>query len=145
LSLREQFMSLTITIISLFRLFPALMVLIRLWSEEMKNRLEHFYSKAISRHTVMGNCLLGSLLVAVIMQLSVALGFWSVIGYTGEGRFTFEELIGASFSFIPAFLVVIGLALLFVGFWPNLVNLVWLYFGYCFIVLYLGDLLEFPN
>jgi len=145
MSLSEQFMSLTITIISLFSLVPALMGIIRLRSEEMKNRLEHFYSKAISRNTVMGNFLLGSLLVAVIMQLSVALGFWSVIGYTGEGGFTFEELIGASFSFIPAFLVVIGLALLFVGFWPKLVNLVWLYFGYCFIVLYLGDLLEFPN
>lgn len=144
-SLSEQFMSLTITIISLFSLVPALMGVIRLKGEELKNRTEHFYSKAISRNSVMVSFFFGSLIAAVIMQLSIAFGFWSVMGYSGEGDFTFGEIFGVSLSFIPAFLVVIGLALLFIGLWPRLVNLVWLYFGYCFVVLYLGDLLEFPD
>ena len=49
------------------------------------------------------------------------------------------------FIYLPAIWVIIGLSLLFVGTWSKGSSLVWLYIVFTFIVLYLGNLLDFPQ
>ncbi|MDS8792120.1 ABC transporter permease, partial [Streptococcus pneumoniae] len=53
--------------------------------------------------------------------------------------------IGASFVYLPAVLIMIGLALVFIGFLPSFASVIWLYLGLSFFVVYLGELLQLPD
>jgi ABC-2 type transport system permease protein len=48
-------------------------------------------------------------------------------------------------AYYPAMLVMIGVAVLLIGFLPKLTSLIWLYVVYSFVVLYLGGLFQLPD
>ncbi|OIU71002.1 hypothetical protein [Rossellomorea aquimaris] len=62
-----------------------------------------------------------------------------------EDSLSFNTYLGAPLAYLPAVLVMIGLALAFVGFWPNFASFLWLYLGVSFFVVYLGELLQLPD
>ncbi len=47
--------------------------------------------------------------------------------------------------YLPATFVMIGLAVLFIGFMPQIATFIWLYLYYSFFVVYLGKLLKVPD
>ena len=51
----------------------------------------------------------------------------------------------AAFTFLPALFLMIGLATFFVGLLPKLKSLVWLLFGYSFLMFYFGRLFKVPE
>lgn len=144
-SLTEQFLSLLIVIITLFSVVPALMAVLKLQGEENKNRSELIYSGAVSRWTMMFAYGAAGLLISTIMQLIVAFGIWATGASHLEKTMSLWELMESVLVYLPAIWVVLGLALLLIGFVPRAANLVWLYFAFCFVVVYLGDLLDFPD
>ncbi len=143
--LTEQFLSLIIVIITLFGIVPALTTVLKLQGEENKNRSELFYSGAVSRRTMMFSYGAAALLVSALMQFMLALGIWSAGASVLEGVATFGKLVQSVLVHLPAMWVMLGLAFLLIGFAPRAVHLVWLYFTFCFVVVYFGDLLEFPD
>ncbi|MCP1146411.1 hypothetical protein [Lysinibacillus endophyticus] len=80
----------------------------------------------------------------VMISLS-ALGLWSAANSVMEEGLEFRMIFSAVLAFFPAMLVMIGIAAFLNGFLPRLTHLVWMYFLYSFFVLYLGNLMQFPN
>jgi len=142
-SLAEQFATLTIAILSLFSTVPVIMTVLRLKGEEMSNRTEHLYSRAVSRARTLLWHLLASLMVGGWMQGMIALGFW-MTGADSLGPST-GSLLQSAFAYLPALWCASGLAVLLVGLLPKATGWIWLYLGYCFMVIYLQDLLAFPD
>ncbi|MBP2241540.1 ABC-2 type transport system permease protein [Cytobacillus eiseniae] len=143
-SLTEQFLTLLMAIMSLISLIPAVMVILKLKGEETKNLTENFYSRAVSRTRVLGSHFFLAVVVSFIMQSLVALGLWSVSGSVMDEPLSFVTTFSSAYVYLPAIWVVVALTILLVGAVPKLTGVVWLYVVYCFVVVYLGDLLDFP-
>jgi ABC-2 type transport system permease protein len=144
-SMTEQFVGLLMAIMSLISTIPAVLIVLKLKTEESKNRTEHFFSRAVSRTFVMANyCGLG-VVVSFVMQSLVAIGLWSVGNSLMDEGVSFSSTFGSAIVYLPAMWVVIGLAVLIVGALPKAAGFVWFYVVYCFVVVYLSVLLNFPE
>ncbi len=79
------------------------------------------------------------------MLALAGVGMWTAAEAVMEEPLPIETIINAAVVYYPALLVMIGLAVFFMGFKPKLLGLAWLYLGYSFLVLYLGELLDIPE
>ncbi len=145
LSMTEQFVGLLMAIMALISCIPALLIILKLKTEESKNRTEHFFSRAVSRTIVMAKYYFLAIVVAFVMQALVAIGLWSVGASVMNDAVSFGTTFSSAMVYLPAMLFVISLAVLVVGALPRATGLVWLYVVYCFIVVYLSSLLDFPK
>lgn len=84
---------------------------------------------------------LGSL--AVLLLLGLGTGGMHVLT-TGDGEL-FWPLVGGAVSYVPAMVLLIGLAVLLHGAIPRLAPLVWLVFAFALLQSYLGELLDLPE
>ncbi|MGC4018664.1 MAG: hypothetical protein QM793_05175 [Muricomes sp.] len=66
-------------------------------------------------------------------------------GAASGGELEILHLLKIGFSYLPAIWVMAGLAILIVGVIPKLSALVWLVFGYSFIVMYIGRVMDLPK
>lgn len=145
LSLTERFMTMLMTILSILGTMPPLMFILKLNSEEKKNRTEALLSKAISRNQVLGSYTLIAVLAVPLMQLISIIGLWSAAVVVMDDAISFNTFFKAGFAHIPAMWIMVGLAILLIGYLPEHTNLAWLYLGYAFFVVYLGDMLQLPD
>lgn len=144
-SLTEQFIAMLLGILSIFSAVPATMVVLKLKGEESKNRTEHFYSRAVSRTGIMASYCFTAVLVSMIMQFLLAIGLWSTSSSFIGDTLTLGKAISSAFAYLPAIWVLIGMATLLTGILPKATSFIWMYFAFCFIVIYLGELLNFPD
>lgn len=144
-SLTEQFIAMLMSIMAMFCTIPALLAMLKLVEEERKNRTEHLLSRAVSRTRLIGSSYLASTIIAFVMLSLTVLGLWSAGVITMESGIAFSALYGAAIVYLPAMLVMIGVAMLFVGYVPKLKGFVWIYLLYSFVVVYLGGLFQFPE
>lgn len=144
-SMSEQFISILMVIMSIISTIPVVIVATKIKSEEHRNRTELIYSQPLSRYTYMGSYLLLAILSSVLFQALIAFGLWSVGKSVMENPLARDTTFQAAFVYLPAIWVIMGIALFFVGFKPNISGLVWLYFVYCLLIAYLGDLLDLPE
>ena len=144
-SMTEQFITLLMAIMSLIGTIPAVMVVLKLKGEENKNRTENFYSRAVSRTKLMSSYFLLGIIVTIIMQLAVAFGLWLVGMTVMEDALGFGTTFTSAFAYLPAMWVVVGLTVLLVGAIPRLTGFTWGYVVFCFVVLYLSGILNFPE
>jgi ABC-2 type transport system permease protein len=56
-----------------------------------------------------------------------------------------STLLKAGFVHLPAIWIMVGLAVLLIGFIPRLTGLTWAYLGYSFFVVYMGEMLQAPE
>ena len=141
----EQFITYLFAIMSIFSVFPVLSIMISLKSEEDAHRTEHFYTRAVSRSKVFITYFIFSVLTSLLMQFAIAGGIYITSRNVLEETISSQTYIEMSFVYLPAILVFIGLITLLIGLLPKLTHSIWLYVTYVFVVLYLGNLLEFPD
>lgn len=144
-TITEQFITLLMAIMALVGLIPAAMTVLKLKGEEKYNYTENVYSRALSRTASLGSYILLAIIVSILMQLLTVLGLWSVSWSVMDEPLAFETMLKSGFVFLPAMWIVIGLAVLFIGVFPKVTGMVWMYVVYCFIVLYLKGILDFPE
>lgn len=144
-TMTEQFISLLITILTLISVIPAVTVILKLKGEETKNLTENYYSRAVSRSHVLGSYYILAVIASVLMQSMIALGLWSVSEVMMDEPLLFSTTFATAYVYMPAILVVIGLVVVLLGIVPKFTGFIWIYVVYCFVVVYLGDLLEFPK
>lgn len=145
LSLTERFITMLMTVISIIGTVPVLMFVLKLWGEEKKNRTEQLYARAVSRNMLIGSYTLIAAIVAPVIQLVSILGLWSAGIFGMEEPISFITFFKAGFAHLPAIWIMIGLAVLLIGFIPRLTGLSWAYLGYSFFVVYLGGMLQLPE
>ena len=144
-SLTEQFLTMLMSIIAMICTVPPLMLILKLRGEEKKNRTEHLLARAVSRTHLIGSYSLISFVGGFVMLSLALVGLWSAGTVAMDSPIAFSSLFKAAMIYLPAMWIMIGIAVLLIGFVPQAASLTWLYLGYSFIVVYLGGLLQFPE
>lgn len=144
-SIVEQFIPTLMIVISLLATVPPVMAMNKLRSEEKKGRLEHLLGRAVSRTKLIGSYVILAVVNGFVMIALSALGLWSAAASVMEEGLELGMIFSAAFVFFPAMLVMISIAAFLNGFLPRLTHMVWFYFLYSFFVLYLGNLMQFPD
>jgi ABC-2 type transport system permease protein len=145
ISLTEQFLSMLMAVISMISTIPALMFMLKLKGEEKKNRTEHLLARAVSRTKVIGSYLLLSMIFGFVMLFLALIGLWSASTSVMEEAIPFAVMFKAAMVYLPAIWIMIGLAVMLIGLFPQVTSSIWIYLGYSFLVVYLGGLLQFPE
>lgn len=144
-SLTEQFIPMLMMVMGILATVPPVMLMNKLYGEEKKNRVEQILAAPVSRLKLMGSYVLIAVVNGFIMVSLSGIGLWSAAAAVMDDPFNFGMIYGAALVYYPAILVMIGVAILFIGFGPKLSSFVWAYLLYSFIVIYLGGLLDFPE
>ncbi|WP_100408116.1 ABC transporter permease [Bacillus solitudinis] len=145
LSLTEQFLTMLMSVISMICTVPALLPILKIRAEERKNRIEHVLTHSVSRTKLMGGYLALSLFFGFVMLFLALTGLWVTAYSMMEEPLSFTMMFAALMGYLPAIWLMTGLVVLFIGVFPQLASIIWLYLGYSFIVVYLGGLLQFPE
>lgn len=144
-SVTDQFVTLLIAIMSLIAAIPSVSTVLKLKGDEDKKLTESLLSRTVSRTRLMAGYYLLAVIVSFAMQSLIALGLWSFGQSVMEEAIAFDSTLISAFAYLPAMLILIGLAGLFVGAIPEATGFVWLYVIYCFIVVYFSEILDFPQ
>ncbi len=144
-SLTDQFTATLLAVMTMIGLIPVLLIMLKLKSEEQANRTEHLLARAVSRRTLMGSYLIISLCLAVLGQIVSVLGLWSASAAVLDQPLNLASILKAGLAYVPSMWLMLSLAVLMIGFAPKLANLIWLYLGYTFFVIYFGGLLQLPE
>lgn len=118
---------------------------LRTRAEESADRLEPVLATGVSRP----RWLLGSLLVTLVGTTVVvaAGGFGVGLSYAGTTKEVSEiwRMTAYSLAYLPAVLVLVAVAVLLVGWVPRVAGAAWAALAVCFVISYLGGLLELPQ
>ncbi|QDB78604.1 polyketide antibiotic transporter [Georgenia wutianyii] len=148
LDLDDLTRSFAAVILSFLALCPAALAVsgvLRLRAEEREGRLEGVLASGSSRTGVLGRWALvvavESALVQVLLGIGAGLG---VSAGTGEVAWV-GELTAASLAYLPAVLLLGGVAVALVGLAPRLASLAWVPVVWAALVVFLGELLGLPS
>jgi len=144
-SMTEQFIVLIFGIMSLFTGVPAVTMMISLKKEETDERLDNIYSRVVSRTRAMFSYYIIGLIFIVVIQVLMGAGIYATASQVMDEPLAFETFMEAALVYIPALWFMLGLATLLVGLIPKATGLIWLYLAFTFVVMYLGDVFEFPE
>ncbi len=144
-SITEQFLSMLIGIMSLISTIPVIMTILKLKSEENSNRTEHFYSRAVSRNSVLGSFTLLAIIESIIYLILLAFGLWMAATIMMEDSISFVTIVQSTLVHLPAMWVMIGITVFLIGNVPKGLNVIWIYYAFCYIVVYVGGMLKFPD
>lgn len=144
-SLTTAFISFLYIIMAMLATIPILAIVLKLKSEERKNRTEHVLSRYVSRFNVLGSYTLIAWLATVFMLLVTAVGLYGASAPMMAEPIPFLTILTALMSYLPALWVLLGFAIFLIGVLPNRTLLAWLYLGYSFFAIYLGQILNLPS
>jgi ABC-2 type transport system permease protein len=118
---------------------------LRLRSEETSGRLEALLATGLSRT----RWLLGSLAVtiagAAVLLFLTGLGMGLAYGLVISDASQPLRLASQTLLYTPAVAVLVGLAVLLVGWVPRGIGVAWGVFGYFFVLAWLGGLIDLPR
>lgn len=118
---------------------------LRMRSEETAGRLEGVLATGVSRSTWLWSSLLVTLAGTLVVVVSAGLGSGLSYALVTREVAPLWELPGNILAYLPAILVMVALAVLLVGWLPRLSGLVWGLLAFCFVVAWLGGLLQLPG
>ncbi|HBG01113.1 MAG TPA: ABC transporter permease, partial [Firmicutes bacterium] len=144
-SLTEQFLGMIILVMAMLAVVPALLTVGKLRKEEQAGRLEHLLARGVSRQRLVGSFIALSVLVGVVSMVLSSLGLWAAANAVMETPIEVKVVIQAGLAQLPAIAVMIGFAVLLIGFWPKGTGLVWAYLGYSIFAVYFGILVQLPQ
>ncbi|HOB39880.1 ABC transporter permease [Candidatus Darwinibacter acetoxidans] len=144
-SLTEQFLSMVIDVTAMLAVIPALLPVVRLVKEEKAGRLESLLALPVSRLNLLLGFLLLGVLVSALAMLASGLGLGlAVQAVLGEGP-PLTSVLVASLAQLPGMLVMLGAAVVIVGFCPRFTVLLWAYVAYSVFAVYFGVLINLPQ
>lgn len=144
-SLTERFIPMLMLVMAILGTISPVMAMNKLYSEEKKGRIAPIVGSAVSRLRLMAGYVMIAAINGFVMLSLAAVGLWSAGTAVMDEPFAFGTIYGAALVYYPALLVMIGLAALLIGFVPRLHSVIWLYVLYSFVVVYLGELFQFPD
>ncbi|MDC3411940.1 ABC transporter permease [Terrihalobacillus insolitus] len=144
-SVTMQFVSMIMMVMAILATVPAVMAMNKLYGEEKKGRSEHLLGRVVSRTRLMGSFLIISVINGFVMLSLAAIGLWTASVSVMEEPYSLGTVYGMGLIYYPAMLVMIGVAVLLIGYRPRITSFIWLYVVYSFIVLYMGGLFQFSE
>lgn len=141
----DQFIGLIMEIITIMACIPVLMYLFKLWQEEKSGRMEALVSKSISKINLFISFLGISIIFIIISTFVSILGLYTSANAVLQEPLEFDMLLKAGLAFIPSITFILALGCFLIGNMPRLTGILWGYLGYCFLVLFLGDMMQLPE
>jgi ABC-2 type transport system permease protein len=122
-----------------------LVSVLRLRHDERAGIAEPVLSAGVSRVRWALSGVVVALLGTVVVMGLIGLGTAGMhVLTTGDGEL-FWPILGGALSYIPAAVLLIGLAVLLHGLAPRLAPLVWVVFAFAMLQSYLGEILDLPD
>ena len=134
-----------VLITSMMAVIPVATTALQLCSEEQAGRLDLVLGRVVSRRWLTARFGLMMILVAVVMQLASAIGFWGVAQLVMDAPVKASAVFGCAFNYGAALIAFGGLALLLVGYAKRFTWIAWAYLVASFLVVYLGGMVNLPT
>jgi ABC-2 type transport system permease protein len=146
-NLTQLFASMVSNMMSLAALIPLLMFILKVKAEERDIRAELIIATPVSRVKYLAGYAVIAFASAVIIQLVLALGLYSVAAgvLPDPSELSLGFLLEAHLVYVPAQWVIVGAAVLLIGLIPRATGIIWGYFGYSFMIIFFGRLDLFPS
>ena len=132
-------------LMALMAVIPLLTTAFQLIGEERAGRLDLVLGTALSRVGFFVRLSAQVGLVAVIMQLATAVGFWSVATYVMTDPVPASTVFGIAVNYFAALLAFGGLGLCLAGWAKRFTWVAWVYLAVSFLIVYLGDMANLPS
>jgi len=146
-NITQLFASMINNIMVLVALAAPLLFVLRVKGEEKAVRAELILATSTSRFKFMGGFVTISVVVSFLIQLVLGLGLYSVARGVIPNpadlplRFTLESAL----VYVPAMWLMTGIVIFLIGAFPKFTGLIWGYYGYTFLVVFIGRLAIFPS
>jgi ABC-2 type transport system permease protein len=144
-TLIKTFIEFIMLIMTVLSAIPVCQVVLRCVSEEHHGRTEQLYGLAVSRFRMLGCHWIISLGLAVVIQLTLAIGVYISALPTSDTPPQLSMLLSTTMCYVPALLVFSGLAVALCGLLPRASAAVWVFIAYNFLMQYLGNMLSLPE
>ncbi|MDL2302244.1 hypothetical protein LJC58_07810 [Lachnospiraceae bacterium OttesenSCG-928-D06] len=140
-SMIDNFAAFLFIIMALISVIPVIHIAGKIHAEEKRGWLEAVLVRGVSRTRMYGSYIFIGILEAVAVQFCAALGVFA----PSKGLVVFEDMLKASFAYIPALLFMLGLVVFLVGLLPQLTSLIWVVYGYSAFAAIFLRLFDLPN
>ena len=140
-SMANNYIAMIVMISSVLMVVPSIALFGRLYKEEKRNRAEQVFALPVSRYKYFASYLVVSVFTSLILPLFLSIGIYLV----ATDYVSLNELLKATYVYLPAILVMLGLDCFFTGICPKLKFINWIIFTYSFVVLYFGRILDLPE
>lgn len=144
-SLTEQFMTVLMVILSILSTIPVVSILLKIYGEEKKGRLEQLLSKGINRIQLFGSYFILGVITAVLMILAGIIGLYFSSSSVMDQPISLTAMMKSGLVYLPAIWFMLSLSAVLVGYLSKQSSLVWVYLGFSFFVDYFGNLLDVPK
>lgn len=144
-SFAEDFLAILMVIFALIASIPSVLMALKLRSDEKKHYLDNIASLSVSRAEMMLPHIVLSLLSCILMPFCASLGLWLATQAVMSDPFSFSMVLGASMSYVPAMLVVCGLAFALLGLVPRISSFVWALLLYSVFATYMAKLMKLDD
>ncbi|MCL2037078.1 MAG: hypothetical protein FWG83_06820 [Oscillospiraceae bacterium] len=124
---------------------PVLQFMLKVRTQEKRGYSENLLSRSVSRYAQMRGYFIIAVVSAILMPLMNAVGFWGGSHAVMEEPIRFTNWLLACSVYIPAILVLLGVAAVLNGFLPKFTSWAWWYLGFSFVILYLGQIMNLPQ
>ena len=129
-----------ITMMSLICIVPVLTISLKIRAEEREGRTEQIYALPVLRARYLTGYVIAAFAASVLIQFFTAAGLYAATAMLENPPFTLGGLMQAFMVYLPAIWVMIGVAVLLVGLLPRATGVAWGYFGFVFLVSFLGGM-----
>ncbi len=144
-SLTDSYLARALLIAALVSAGYAIASALRLRSEETALRAEPVLATPISRDRWVASHLTVSLAGSVIVLAAAGLGTGLTYGIAAGDLGQVGRLVGAALVYVPAVWLIVGLSIAVVGLFPRWVMVAWAALVACFVIGFLGDILNLPG
>jgi len=141
----EGFVTMIIMVMGVLACVPVMLVQKRLVAEEKAGRLEGIFSAPISRVRMFCGYYIIAAASAVFMLFIGFIGLWAASAAVLDVPPSFVLLFGQVMVYLPAVLLMAGLAGLLVGVLPDKGYIAWIYLGFSLFISYIGSMLQMPS
>ena len=129
-----------VTMMILVCFIPVINASMKLRSEEREGRAEQIFALAVPRLKYLAGYVILAFATSVLVPLAAAIGLYSATVMASNSPFTLGGLIEAFMVYLPAIWVMIGVVAFLVGLFPRAVGATWGFYGFIFIVSFLGGM-----
>ncbi|WP_283679726.1 permease [Lentilactobacillus sp. Marseille-Q4993] len=134
-------------VIAVVATIPAIQIMLKLKSDESKGWLELINSKPVSRIKMVCSYSAVAMVTGIITWL-VGIGTLFLVGNStlkSSQQIDGAKILATIWTYIPAILVMMAIAMLIIGWLPRFASFVWLYTAAGFVIMYMGGLLKLPD
>jgi len=139
----ESFTSMILVVMAMVAAVPVITIANKIRSEEKQGRLEPIFARSVKRRHLLFTYTIIATLGSAWFIFCSALGLY--LAGANTGLLDFGETMRIALFYVPAMLTMLGLTVFLVGLLPKLTGLIWVVFGYSFITVYFGSLLNIPE